>query len=38
MRALTSEVVAVIFAVSIPIVAMAQGFLEAPMVAIEGGS
>ncbi len=38
MRALTSEVVAVIFAVSIPAVAMAQGPFEAPMVAIEGGS
>ena len=38
MRALTSEVVAVIFAVSIPVVAMTQGPLEAPMVAIDGGS
>lgn len=37
MRAPTSEVVAVIFAVSIPIVTMAQGSLEAPMVAIDGG-
>ncbi len=37
MRAPTSEVVAVIFAVSIPIVAMAQGSLETPMVAIDGG-
>ncbi len=38
MRAVTSEVVAVILAVSIPAVAMAQGPLEVPMVAIEGGS
>ena len=38
MRTLTSEVVTVIFAVSIQAVAMAQGPLEAPMVAIEGGS
>ena len=38
MRALTSDVVAVIFAVSIPVVAMAQGPLKAPMVAIDGGS
>ncbi len=38
MRALTSDVVAVFFAVSIPVVAMAQGPLETPMVAIDGGS
>ena len=38
MHALTSEVVAVIFAVSIPVVAMAPGPLETPMVAIDGGS
>lgn len=38
MGACTSKVVAVIFAVSVPIVAMAQGPMEAPMVAIEGGS
>ncbi len=38
MRAVTSEVVAVVLAVSIPAVAMAQGALEVPMVAIEGGS
>ena len=38
MRALTSEVVAAILTVSIPAVAMAQGPLEAPMVAIKGGS
>ena len=38
MRALTSEVVAAILAASIPAVAMAQGPLEVPMVAIEGGS
>ncbi len=33
MRAVTSEVVAAILAVSIPAIAMAQGPLEAPMVA-----
>ena len=38
MRALTSEVVAVVLAVSFPAVAMAQGPLDVPMVAIEGGS
>ncbi len=37
MRALTSEVVAAILAVSIPAITMAQGPLGAPMVAIEGG-
>ena len=38
MRVMTSEFVAAILAVSIPAVAMAQGPLEVPMVAIEGGS
>ena len=38
MRAMKSEVFAIILAVSIPAVAMAQGALEIPMVAIEGGS
>ncbi len=38
MRVVTSEFVAAILAVSIPAVAMAQGPLEVPMVAIEGGS
>ena len=38
MRAVTSEFVAAILAVFIPVVAMAQGPLKAPMVAIEGGS
>ncbi len=38
MRALISEVVAVILAVSIPAVAIEQGPLDVPMVAIEGGS
>ena len=38
MRAVTSEVVAAILAVSIPAIAMAQGPLEAPMVAIKGDS
>ncbi len=38
MRGVTSEFVAAILAVIIPAVAMAQGPLEAPMVAIEGGS
>ncbi len=38
MRVVTSEFVAAILAVSIPAVAMAQGPLEVPMVAIEDGS
>ena len=38
MRAVTSKIVAVVLAVSIPAVAMAQGALDVPKVAIEGGS
>ncbi len=38
MRAVRSELFAAILSVTIPAVAMAQGSLEIPMIAIEGGS